>query len=500
MFATMTSRWSRHSKTFQKVSIVASWALLAWALCPLALVLYVAFRRLDFPFDLEWCEGGSLYQAYRLLHGLPLYTRSDPSWAPFPYPPAHTLVLALLGLIRLDFWMGRLASIALFLFMGWVLFREVYEHAGGKRYTALAGAFGLSVIACAYPVTGQWYDLVRVDSMMMALCVWGTARVLRPIVTKRSTIATALIFTVAIFTKQLSTVFVGWACLFALFHRPKFGLALGGVTLVACGLTLAFAQWITGGGFWFWVITNLARQTLNTERLKEAVNIILQFAPFILAIPVVFLLLAAKRALSAKSVLWTGSLLLAVPTSLLPYAKSGGYLNNLMPMLVLLGPVTMILASDLANVRWAVPGYITRGGTIAAMVAFVALRPMNYQTYLPDANNRRAAANLNAMLRTLKGGLVSPYFAFLPARTGHTNPHWHRMVVLDAYYRGDNMSESDAFERSGARWALLLSAAQGPFESYVRNHLNLAERLPADMHVYPVTGERALVDELWQKM
>ena len=256
----MRVRLGTNDKAFQRVCIAAGTLAIGWALWPLVIVLFVALRRLNFPFDLEWCEGGSMYEAYRLLHGLPLYERSDPSWAPFPYPPAHTILLALLGTIRLDFWIGRLASIVFFLLMCLVLFRQLYVHVSSKFYAAIVGTFAVSVVACAYPYTGQWYDLVRVDSMMMFLCVWGTSRVVKPTLTKGNIVATAAIFAAAIFTKQTAVFFVAWACIFATIYRPRFGVALSSAVLTLCLLLLGAAQWITHGGFWFWVVTNLAKQ------------------------------------------------------------------------------------------------------------------------------------------------------------------------------------------------------------------------------------------------
>ena len=218
---------------------------------------------------------------------------------------------------------------------------------------------------------------------------------------------------------------------------------------------------------------------------------------FIVALPVVALVLLVARALSARSALWIGSLLFAVPASLLPFAKSGGYLNNLMPMLVLLGPVTMLLAVDISHIRW-VPRNVVRVATIVCMIVFVALHKLHYQRYLPDAGNRQAAANLNKLVQSLPGGVVSPYFAFLPARNGHANHHWHRMVVLDAYYRGENMSESAALEDSGARWVLLSSAEKSLLTWYLERHFSPVKLQP-EFQAHTVTGERASLDELWER-
>ncbi|HMA91276.1 MAG TPA: hypothetical protein VKP30_01265 [Polyangiaceae bacterium] len=148
-----------------------------WMLWPLLILCSVFVQRVGYPIDLEWCEGGSLYQAQRLLQGLPIYSKDDPYWAPFPYPPAHTLLLASVGWLHLDFSTGRLISIGFFLLLCWAVFQQVYAHGSRSAFGVAAAAFAVASIACGFPIVGQFYDLVRVDTMMIALTVWGVSRV-----------------------------------------------------------------------------------------------------------------------------------------------------------------------------------------------------------------------------------------------------------------------------------------------------------------------------------
>jgi hypothetical protein len=473
------------------VSAVAIW--------PILLLLYVFCVRLTYPFDLEWCEGGTVYEAYRLIHGLPLYLRGDPTWAPFPYPPAHTALLGLVGLLKLDFWTARLVSIGFFGLMCWVLFRDVCRHAHRRSYGVVTGLLVVAIIACGFPVVGQWYDLARVDTMMMALSVLGISRLSSRNLSVRNIATTAAILTAAVFTKQTAVFFVTWACLFAIVREPKFGLRLSVTTLALCLLLLGVLQWITHGGLWFWTVTNLQKQQVYQPRLLLGLRNVWSFAPFVVVIPLVALWLAAKRRLSEKSLLWTGSLLVALPASLLPFAKAGGYLNNLMPLLVLLAPVTAFLAMDLANCYSGMTQLVMRGGVVAGLAWFIGVRPLNCTAYIPSSSARRAAHELNALAASLEGGLVVPYFAFLPARSGQKNLHWHRMVILDAQWRGEPMSEIGAFEQSGAHWVLLNSYDKREFETYVRSNFRLAKLLPHSAYVKMTTGEPAGVNELWEK-
>lgn len=75
---------------------VAALLLLA---VPLFRFLRVALARFDYPFDLEWTEGGMLVNAQRLLDHRPLYASPGLDFIPFMYPPGyHALVAALLRL------------------------------------------------------------------------------------------------------------------------------------------------------------------------------------------------------------------------------------------------------------------------------------------------------------------------------------------------------------------------------------------------------------------
>jgi hypothetical protein len=252
----------------------------AWALWPISVLLTIFYARLKYPMDLEWCEGGILYQAYRLLHGLPLYTTDDPSWAPWSYPPLHTAVLAMVGTFDLDFWSGRLVSVVFFCVLCGALFREIYVHAGRSSYGVAVGALAVATIACGYPVVGQWYDLIRVDTMMMALVVLGTARVSRPGASVARTLVTAAVLTAAIYTKQTAVFFVAWICLFAVMREWRIGLLLGVATFVMSALVLVVLQWSTDGNYWFWTFTDLQGHEVKDARLVDGLRRTFEFAPF----------------------------------------------------------------------------------------------------------------------------------------------------------------------------------------------------------------------------
>lgn len=467
-------------------------------LWPLLMLIPVFLARLTYPMDLEWCEGGMLYQAYRLLHGLPVYARNDPIWTPWSYPIGHTLALALIGLFKCDFWTGRLLSIAFFGALCAALFREVYSHLEGSSFGVALGALTVGIVACAYPVVGQWYDLIRVDMMAIAFSVIAVARLNRFKPSWKYDLTTAALLTTSVYSKQTAVFFVAWACSFAFARDPRRGLRLAIMTGSMCLLALGILQLATDGSYWFWTVTDLAGQAVDDARLIDALRQLSAFAPFVLAVPLVFLMMVVRGLASSRTVLWFGAFVMSVPASLLPYAKAGGYNNNLIPMITVLAIVVAMLAADLAKLG-SVLGTLARWGALAGIGAFVWARPLKPSEYVPNQRDRRAAAELNALVASLDGGVVAPELGFLPTRTGHTNPHWYTMAMWCAFLSKRPMDMGLAVESSGARWALLQSRAQDDFAFYIRRRFRLSRAIPPSARVRMLTGNPVFLDELWEK-
>ena len=492
------SDWARfRGSRVHPLRLALELAACAWALWPIVVLLGVFASRLTYPMDLEWCEGGILYQAKRLLDGLPVYPRDDPSWAPFPYPPAHTLLLSLVGLYDLDFWSGRAISVFWFGVLCVTLFREVYAHFGKSSFGVASGLLAVGSIACAYPLLGQWFDLIRVDTMLVALVVIFVARAGRVDPSPRHVLLTAVCMTAAFYTKQIAAPFAAWACVFAFVRSPRVGLQLGFLTVALSVLVLVVLQLATGGGYWYWTVSVMERHKIEDLRLVQGLKEVFEFAPFLAVLPFGFALLALRRSLSARTILWAGTLMVAVPMSVMSYAKVGGYQNNLMPIAVLAAPVLVFLAGDLI---WEDDelGAAVRYALLAGLSLFLYERALEPQKYLPTAADRRAAARLESLAASLKGGLVVPQLGFLSARAGHDNLHWHVMPTWDLEWAGTPMDQRAAFEKTGARWVMLHSQDGGDFPQWVRRRF-IRHELPKDARVRMITGASVGLDEYWER-
>src|SRR5690348_1839440 len=94
--------------------IVRALAVLV-AACAYAVVAWLFVRRLFYPYDLEWMEGGMLCHALRLLEGKPIYAAPSVDFIPYLYTPLYPALLAALGrVVGLGYLLARLVSIGSF--------------------------------------------------------------------------------------------------------------------------------------------------------------------------------------------------------------------------------------------------------------------------------------------------------------------------------------------------------------------------------------------------
>ena len=139
-------------------------------LVTLYVFLHTALLRLDYPYDLEWMEGGMLIHALRIQHGEGLYVTPSADFIPYIYPPLYPWVLAWLGdVFGLDYWIGRCVSIfGTLIAMSATVF-GLRKESLSWGMACLGGALFLST----YEDAGTFFDLTRADALMMGLMAWS---------------------------------------------------------------------------------------------------------------------------------------------------------------------------------------------------------------------------------------------------------------------------------------------------------------------------------------
>jgi len=251
-----------------------------------AVILAVVFAlRVGYPLELEWMEGGTLQQAWRLQQGLPIYAAPSPEFVPFLYTPLYPSLVAGLGFVfPLGYGLARAVSILAVIAVCAALWRLCRIEQKPTAHRALAIGLFLS----GYVFSFRWLDVARGDALFLALLIWGLV-VLRESEGswRRAMLAGALV-ALAFWTKQTAAVFVIASAFAGLVVAPREVWAYAGTLAVIAGGGVLLGQWLTDGWLWTWIYEMHQSHAFNAERFRNKT-----WGMFIHAAPFVFVLVCA---------------------------------------------------------------------------------------------------------------------------------------------------------------------------------------------------------------
>lgn len=128
------------------------------------LYLFVALSRMDYPFELEWLEGGLLEQVQRIVSTGKLYVRPSIDFVTFVYTPIYLYAAAGLSkLTGVSFFPLRIISFIASLGCFALIFAFVKRETKNLFSAALAACF----FAATFQISGAWLDIGRVDSLLI---------------------------------------------------------------------------------------------------------------------------------------------------------------------------------------------------------------------------------------------------------------------------------------------------------------------------------------------
>lgn len=319
--------------------VTAGLALVAAALVIRPVVLGVR-TRIDFPGDLEWMEGATLITAERIRDGLPIYGEPAPDYIPFIYPPLYAAIVGALGhVFPVGYTLGRTVSVVSILIAAGAL---VY----GARRERASWPLALSAVgllAATWDDSGTFFDLVRTDSLSLALVGW--ALVLGNGPTRSHTIVSGLLLAVAFTAKQHAALIGipiglwtwrthGWR------RAATFAAASAGPALLYTAMMLV----ATGGTYWTWIATIATEHGIVAKRLFPGAQ-----TECWKALPLTTTLVAAFPMWCWKRSYWAANTVIVLVIVSLMRGHTGGYLNVLMPMMWVQALLPFVAASAVAE-------------------------------------------------------------------------------------------------------------------------------------------------------
>jgi len=403
------------------------------------LLLATVARRLAYPYDLEWMEGGMLVHAWRLMHGATIYPAPSVDFIPYLYTPGYPAVLAALGKVfGLGYPLGRavsaLALVAVLALAAWAVVR-----ADDERGPGLAGAgVACGIIAATYPWVEGWYDLVRGDTLFLAVALGGLV-VLRHGARRPGRVAlAAALLAASFFLKQTGILLVaaGGAALLVMNWRAV-PVYVGVAGAIGGGGTLLLNK-LTDGWFWLYIYQVHQQHDTNMDRFWRSFgNIFGKFPALTAALAVAAVAVAAvaiaRRRLpqgAAGFLYWLWIFACGAVMGALGWATQWAHFNAYIPAMtfggIAAGAALPALAGCVAGrFRLALPA--AAGVALAAQLALAWWSP---RALLPAPEDRAAGDRLIAHIASLPGDVFipsHPYYAVLAGKA----PHVHRMGILD---------------------------------------------------------------------
>ncbi|HWW43621.1 MAG TPA: hypothetical protein VN180_00990 [Acidimicrobiia bacterium] len=474
--------------------------VLVAALAFIACYLAVAFARFNYPYPLEWLEGGELLAVQRVLHGQALYGAPSIRYTPFLYTPLYYYVSAgAAWLFGLHLSTLRLVSIA----SSFVAFGAVGTLVWLETKNRWAAVCAVGMLAATFRLGGAWLDLARVDTLFLALLLVGLVLV-RQTRTWRIAVLAGLVLAASFFAKQ-SALLPAIAVLPFLWRRDRrlavvYGATFGG-TLAAVTLGVDRA---TGGWFSQYTLRLAGQHALITgEYVGFWTHDLLR--PLVLALVVGGVGLWTYRR-GEPGWFWipvTGGLVLASYSARL---HSGGYNNVLLPAYA---AVAIVVGLGLhALTRPELAGRRRRAAQVLLAGMLVAFATLLYNPFhqIPSASATQTGDRLVAALAKLPEPVYLPSQSWLlpAAHPGAqtTAPSSALDDILRGHIRGSNRTLGRALRQLVASRAYASIVVDRPSVfSYLPGSLAWyycrVGALPKDAILEPWTGTRAAPATVW---
>jgi len=419
---------------------------------PTGAFLFVALRRIGYPFELEWLEGGAVEIVRRVASGHPIYVQPSLHYVPYPYTPLYFWVCgAISHVVGVGFLPLRLVSLLSALGCCAILVEIVRWETGD----AVAGVLASGLFTVTFAVSGAWLDIGRVDSFALCLLLISLYVARRAETTRGGFLLGFLIF-LAFMAKQSDLVAAAPVLVLLLFVRPRTGLT---ALLTVFGLVVG-STWAldirTHGWYGYYVFSELTHQGVVSSVWGTFFTHDLWHVPWVIGLAIVGAILNMRRYGTSCPQAWlfwpvaTAGLILSAFVSRL---HSGGGEDVLIPAyagLAILGAIgyaamvshekAQLTAVESATSAW-------RPATVAAGLALIVatqVAALHYSParYVPTASDKAAGRSFIALVRSTPGPVIvsnHPYYDTLAGKTAWAQGE----AVHDVLRAGPSSARSD---------------------------------------------------------
>ena len=399
--------------------------------------LATALIRLQYPYELEWMEGGMADHVQRVMDGEQIYSEPGIDFTAFIYPPLYYYISAGLASITGNgFFPLRLVSILATALSFWLIYLFIKRETGEGYY----GILGAGLFAATYEFSGAWFDLARVDSLFVMFLLL-TFYLLR-IRDKKTFLLAGLTATAAFLTKQSAIIIIAPVFVYSIIAERKLSVYFVSVFILFSGGAILSLNSLTDGWFSYYLFKLPSAHKILIEKIYS-----FWIDGLFVQLSVAFFLSLAYF-LVTKSGWRRGSLWfyfsITAGTFIYSWSSlmySGGFSNVLIPshavLALLFGIAYKNINDDMQDI---LPGSRTNVQIILALLIMGQFAQLTYHPlkYIPKSEDRAAAEKYMQTLRSFKSPVYVPVQGFIPRRAGHET-HAHSMALYDVM-RGDKIN------------------------------------------------------------
>ena len=441
---------------------------LAWivAICYVGFYLYGAFKRITYPYDLDFIEDNMLMQAIQVSLGKPVYVPPNADFVPQVYMPLYTFLGGwIFKAIAPSYLPMRLLSFSATIVTAILIFlisRRISDNRGIAFCTA-------ALFLAGYRTTGGWYDLARVDALYVMLTLAGAALLAYGKENHFRLPLAGFILALAFLTKQNGLFFALVVAVYLSFTTRWRALAFAIPFALVSVLPALYLDQVSGGWFSTYVFKIAYLSPIDFHRVAAMLKDDLLGSMIGLTIPFVIAGISLVWRERRKSILiepWNWFIGAALFISIAGRASVGGNRNNLMPAYTFLciAPALVARETRLWRDGWEVPARSALFILIIAQFVLTSLIPKYPLGFIPTSSMKSAGDRLIQHVASVQGPvlvLMHPYYALLAGK----EPAVDIQMLWHARLRGEEPLPNDFVNRIESHYYSAIISDESFFET-----------------------------------
>jgi 4-amino-4-deoxy-L-arabinose transferase-like glycosyltransferase len=426
--------------------------LLVGAVLYVAVYLILVFFRIQYPFELEWMEGGSLEQVRRILSSQKLYVSPSLEFIPYIYTPFYFYLSAIVSKITgIGFMPLRLVSFVSSMGCFLIIFLIVNQETKSTFSSILASC----LFAATFQKSGAFFDIARADSLFLFFLL-AAIYLVRFKISPTSYVLAGVLVSLSFLTKQTALIISLPIMFYCVYSNRRCSIFFIATIVIITGISTILLNHIHDGWYNYYIFDlpmqhSIAKRMLLNFWVKD-----LMLPLPIACIMSLFYILRPACKFKQKELFFY--LLIAagmLGASWISRLNRGGYLNALFPAYAIIS-ILFGLATHTVfqSVQAAPAGKRKLMEIFVYLVCIIQFSLLFYNPFdqIPTRDDIKAGTELVDTIKQMKGDVLVPQHGYLSVLAGkHSYAHWVAILEVVGGLGGEPKEEGKKLENEIAQ-------------------------------------------------